>query len=234
MRFRPLGDNALMVELGDVIDESTHERVQKAWRALVAAPLPGVLEVVPAYTTVTAFYDPVLAVQAGAPAGNIVDWLGTQLLEMISDPPKMEKLKARTVEVPVCYEAEYGPDMGFVAKYAKLSPEDVIKLHAKPEYLVYLVGFAPGFPYLGGLPKALHVPRHSKPRMVVPPGSVGIGGEQTGIYPLATPGGWNLIGRTPLRLFQPAVNPPVLLRAGDRVKFRAISKAEYIRMESET
>ena len=234
MRFRPLGDNALMVELGDVIDESTHERVQKAWRALVAAPLPGVLEVVPAYTTVTAFYDPVLAVQAGAPAGNIVDWLGTQLLERISDPPKMEKLKARTVEVPVCYEAEYGPDMGFVAKYAKLSPEDVIKLHAKPEYLVYLVGFAPGFPYLGGLPKALHVPRHSKPRMVVPPGSVGIGGEQTGIYPLATPGGWNLIGRTPLRLFQPAVNPPVLLRAGDRVKFRAITKAEYIRMESET
>lgn len=232
MLIRPLGDNALMVELGDVIDESTHERVQKAWRALVAAPLPGVLEVVPAYTTVTAFYDPVLAVQAGAPAQAIADWLGAQLLERIAHPPKMEKFKGRTVEVPVCYEMEYGLDLEFVAKYAKLTPADVIKLHCKPEYLVYLVGFAPGFPYLGGLPKALQVPRRSKPRMVVPPGSVGIGGAQTGIYPLATPGGWNLIGRTPLQLFQPAANPPVLLRAGDRVKFRAITKAEFAQMEA--
>jgi inhibitor of KinA len=232
MLIRPLGDNALMVELGDVIDESTHERVQQAWRALVAAPLPGVLEVVPAYTTVTAFYDPVLAAQAGAPAEKIADWLGPQLLERISHPPKMEKFKGRTVEVPVCYDAEYGPDLGVVAKSAKLTAEEVIKLHCKPEYLVYLVGFAPGFPYLGGLPPALHVPRRSKPRMVVPPGSVAIGGAQTGIYPLATPGGWNLIGRTPLRLFQPLAQPPVLLRAGDRVKFRAIPKAEFAQLEA--
>ena len=145
----------------------------------------------------------------------------------------MEKFKGRTVEIPVCYDPEFGPDLGLVAKQAKLTPEEVIKRHGKPEYLVYLVGFAPGFPYLGGLPKELHTPRHAKPRMVVPPGSVGIGGQQTGIYPLATPGGWNLIGRTPVRLFRPEENPPVLLRAGDQVKFRAISREEFAKWEAD-
>jgi inhibitor of KinA len=230
MQITPLGDNALMVELGDVIDESTHQRVQKVWRALAAEPLPGVTELVPAYTTVTAFYDPLLAVRAGAPATGIVEWLGTKLRERIKDPPKTEKLKGRTVEIPVCYDAEFGPDLGLVAKQAKLSVEEVIKRHAKPEYLVYLVGFAPGFPYLGGLPKELETPRHAKPRMIVPPGSVGIGGQQTGIYPAATPGGWNLIGRTPVKLFLPAENPPVLLRAGDRVKFKPITREEFAKL----
>ena len=227
MLFRTLGDMALLVEIGDTIDESTHRRVQTAWRSLAAAPLPGVIELVPAYTSVTVFYDPLLAVRAGAPQDKIVEWLTTQLHERIKNPPKMEKFKGRTVEIPVCYDPEFGPDLGWVAKQAKLTPEEVIKRHGKPEYLVYLVGFAPGFPYLGGLPKELHTPRHAKPRMVVPPGSVGIGGQQTGIYPLATPGGWNLIGRTPVRLFRPEENPPVLLRAGDQVKFRAISREEF-------
>jgi len=231
MQITPLGDNALVLELGDVIDESTHLRVQKVWRALAAAPLPGVTELVPAYTTVTAFYDPLAAVRAGAPEGDIADWLGVKLRERIKDPPKSEKFKSRTVEIPVCYDAEFGPDLGLVAKQAKLTPEEVVKRHAKPEYLVYLVGFAPGFPYLGGLPKELRTPRHAKPRMAVPPGSVGIGGEQTGIYPLATPGGWNLIGRTPMKLFRPGEEPPVLLRAGDRVKFKAITREEFAKLE---
>ena len=232
MRFTPLGDNALMLEVGDVIDEPTHRRVQEAWRALAAAPLPGVIELVPAYTTVTMFYDPVLAVQAGAPEAGIVDWLTAQAQERLEHPPKMEKAKPRTVEIPVCYGDEFGPDLALVAKQAKLPPEEVVKRHAKPEYLVYLVGFAPGFPYLGGLPKELETPRHAKPRMVVPPGSVGIGGAQTGIYPLATPGGWNLIGRTPVKIFRPADNPPVLLRAGDRVKFKVIMPAEFDQLEA--
>ncbi|MDI1335547.1 MAG: 5-oxoprolinase subunit PxpB [Lacunisphaera sp.] len=232
MRFTPLGDNALMLEVGDVIDEPTHRRVQEAWRALAAAPLPGVTELVPAYTTVTLFYDPLLAVQAGAPATDIADWLTVQVEERLKHPPKMEKVKIRTVEIPVCYGGEFGPDLALVAKQAKLSPEEVIKRHSKPEYLVYLVGFAPGFPYLGGLPKELETPRHARPRMTVPPGSVGIGGAQTGIYPLATPGGWNLIGRTPEKIFRPAENPPVLLRAGDRVKFKAITPAEFDQREA--
>ena len=227
MQIVPLGDTALLLEIGETIDESTHRRVQTAWQALAAAPLPGVSELVPAYTTVTVFYNPARVVQAGAPAAGVADWLTEKVRERLKHPPKMEKNRGRTVEVPVCYGGEFGPDLGLVAKQAKLSPEEVIKRHSKADYLVYLIGFAPGFPYLGGLPKELATPRHAKPRMVVPPGSVGIAGNQTGIYPLGTPGGWNLIGRTPKRLFVPEEDPPSFLRAGDRVKFRAVTPAEF-------
>ncbi len=233
MQITPLGDNALVLELGTVIDESTHRRVQAAWRALAAVPLLAVHELVPAYTTVTVFYDPWAAVQAGAPVQGIADWLGGKLRERLKHPPKMEKVKSRVVDIPVCYGGEFGPDLARVAAQAKLSPEEVIKRHAKAEYLVHLIGFAPGFPYLGGLPKELHTPRHTKPRMTVPPGSVGIGGEQTGIYPLATPGGWNLIGRTPLRIFLPEQNPPVRLATGDQVKFRAITPEEFGKLQTQ-
>ncbi len=230
MQITPLGDSALIVELGDAINESTHLRVQTAWRALAAEPLPGVSEAVPAYTTITLFYDPSLVVQSGAPADGIVEWLGTKVRERLKNPPKTAKAKPRTVEVPVCYGGDFAPDLGRVAAQAKLSPEEVVKRHAKAEYRVHLIGFAPGFPYLGGLPKELQTPRHAKPRMAVPAGSVGIGGEQTGIYPQSTPGGWNLIGRTPLRLFRPEENPPVLLQAGDVVKFRAITPEEFAKL----
>jgi inhibitor of KinA len=232
MQITPLGDNALIVEVGGVIDEPTHRRVQAVWRTLAAAPaLPAVREYVPAYTSVTLFYDPAAAVAAGASVGGIADWLGEKVRERLKNPPKLEKTKPRTVEVPVCYGGEFGPDLPRVAALAKLSPEEVVRRHSAAEYLVHLVGFAPGFPYLGGLPRELQTPRHAKPRMVVPPGSVGIGGEQAGIYPLATPGGWNLIGRTPLRLFRPEQNPPVLLAAGDRVKFRPIPPGEFAKLE---
>ena len=232
MQITPLGDNALVLELGTVIDESTHRRVQTAWRALAAAPLPAVSEVVPAYTTVTVFYDPWAAVQAGAPAMGIADWLGGRLRERLKNPPKKEKTKPRVVEVPGGYGGEFGPDLARVAAQAKLPPEEVIKRHREAEYLVHLIGFAPGFPYLGGLPNELRTPRHEKPRMKVPPGSVAIAGDQAGIYPLATPGGWNLIGRTPLRVFRPEQNPPVLLAAGDRVKFRAITAEEFGKLQA--
>lgn len=231
MQITPLGDTALMLEMGDVIDEPTHRRVHVTWQALQAVPLPSVIEVVPAYTTVTIFYDPFQAVQAGAPETGIVDWLAAKIRERLKNPPKFEKSKGRVVEVPVCYGGEFGPDLGVVAKHTKLSPEEVIKRHSKAEYLVYLIGFAPGFPYLGGLPKDLDTPRHAKPRMTVARGSVGIAANQTGIYPLSTPGGWNLIGRTPLKLFMPDKNPPVLLRAGDRVKFRVITAEEFAKLE---
>lgn len=231
MQITPLGDSALIVELGDAINESTHLRVQTAWRALAAAPLPGVSEAVPAYTTITIFYDPWVVVQAGAPADGIVEWLGTRVRERLKNPPKTAKTKPRTVEVPVCYGGDFGPDLDRVATQAKLFPEEVVKRHAKAEYRVHLIGFAPGFPYLGGLPKELVTPRHAKPRMAVPAGSVGIGGEQTGIYPQATPGGWNLIGRTPLRLFRPLENPPVLLQAGDIVKFYVITREEFKKIQ---
>ncbi len=234
MPITPLGDMALQIEVGDTIDEQTHRRVQAAWRALTLAPLPGVIEVVPAYTTVTVYYDPVQVVEAGAPEDAVVTWLGLRLAERLKSPPKAEKTKPRVVEVPVCYDAEFAPDLALVAKHAGLKPEEVVRLHSAQQYLVYLIGFAPGFPYLGGLPKALETPRHAKPRMTVPPGTVAIGGAQTGIYPLSTPGGWNLIGRTPLRLFRPEEDPPVLLCAGDTVKFRPIDRAEFAKLEEKS
>lgn len=227
MHITPLGDNALLVEVGGAIDEATHRRVQAAWRALTAEPLPGVSETVPAYTSIALFYDPIQVVQAGAPEQEIVSWLGAKVRERLKNPPKIAKAKPRRVTIPVCYGGEFGPDLARVAEHAKLSSEEVIKRHSKATYLVHLLGFAPGFPYLGGLPKELATPRHAKPRMTVPAGSVGIAGAQTGIYPQVTPGGWNLIGATPLRLFHPEKVPPVVLQAGDEVTFEAITPEEF-------
>lgn len=230
MQIRPLGDSALMVELGDSIDEPTHRRVQAAWRALEAERLPGVSETVPAYTSVTLFYDPWQAVQAGAPEADVVGWMSDRVRERLKNPPSAaKKTKPRLVEVPVCYGGDFGPDLGRVAQQAGIFPDDVVKRHSGANYQVYLLGFSPGFPYLAGLPKNLATPRHAKPRMSVPPGSVGIAGEQTGIYPQSTPGGWNLIGRTPLRLFRPELSPPVLLQAGDEVRFRSITPDQFAR-----
>jgi inhibitor of KinA len=230
MQISPLGDSALLLQFGDSISESTHRRVQTAWRALAAEPLPGVSETVPAYTTVTVFYDPWKVMQAGAPEAEIVEWLTERVEARLKNPPKSAKTKSRLVEIPVCYGGEFGPDLERVAAQAKLSTEAVIKKHSAGKYQVHLIGFSPGFPYLGGLPKELVTPRHAKPRMNVPAGSVGIGGEQTGIYPQETPGGWNLIGRTPLRLFQPENDPPVVLQAGDEVKFKSITREEFTRI----
>lgn len=231
MQITPLGDAALMLTLGDSINESTHRQVQAVCRALAAEPLPGVSEVVPAYTTVTVFYDPWKLVAAGAPEDGVIEWLSARVHERLKDPPKTARAKPRTVEVPVCYGGEFGPDLGRVAAQAKVFPDEVVKRHSAAKYLVHLIGFAPGFPYLGGLPQELATPRHAKPRMAVPAGSVGIGGEQTGIYPQVTPGGWNIIGCTPLRLFRPEQNPPVLLQAGDEVRFKSITTEEFKRLK---
>jgi inhibitor of KinA len=231
MQITPLGDMALQVEVGTKIDAATHRRVQAVWRALAAEPLPGVGEVVPAYTSVAVFYDPARAVAAGAPAAAVADWIGTKVRERLKHPPKAAKARERTVEIPVCYGGEFGPDLARVAAQAGLEPAEAARRHAAGDYFVALLGFAPGFPYLAGLPEELATPRHARPRMQVPPGSVAIGGSQTGIYPLAAPGGWNLIGRTPRRLFRPDEDPPVLLETGDRVRFRAITPEEFVREE---
>jgi len=138
--------------------------------------------------------------------------------------------EGKRVTLPVLYQ---GPDLGFVAEHHRLSVEEVIALHSTPEYLVYMIGFAPGFPYLGGLPEQLATPRLEKPRLSVPRGSVGIGGSQTGVYSVESPGGWRLIGRTPVSLYDPKGQPPALLEAGDRLRFRPVSAAEYAELEAE-
>jgi len=145
----------------------------------------------------------------------------------VGDPGRTARSRSRTVEIPVCYDAEFALDINDVAHRANISPSEVIRLHSAAEYRVACIGFVPGFPFLTGLSKKLATPRRDVPRKEIPPGSVGIGGAQTGIYPLRSPGGWNLIGRTPLRLFDPKKSPPTLLRAGDRVRFRVITREEF-------
>jgi len=244
MHIQDLGDAALAIRIGEGIDEVTRQAVQLAWRRITAAQLPGVVEAAPAYGTVTVWYD--LERLPGVQADPViaVERLKAGLAEALRGGGRKAETSAhrplshaggeisRTVEIPVCYGGGYGPDLELVANRAGLPAEEVCRLHASAGYLVHLIGFSPGFPYLGGLPVPLHTPRQAQPRIRVPAGSVAIAGAQAGIYPIETPGGWNLIGRTPLKLFRPTEDPPSLLAPGDRVRFHPISPEEFARAEA--
>ncbi|WP_047150712.1 5-oxoprolinase subunit PxpB [Aneurinibacillus tyrosinisolvens] len=221
MNLYPLGDSAVVIELGKEINEQIHHKVRVLSAYLDEHPFPGMVEYVPAFTTVTVFYDPV---QFGSSPYRHVCTVIKNFAAGLSRIPEEEP---RIVEIPVCYGGEFGPDLEFVADHNGLTPEEVISIHSSGDYLVYMVGFAPGFPYLGGMPGKIATPRRSSPRLSIPAGTVGIGGTQTGVYPIETPGGWQLIGRTPLPLFRSNENPPALLQAGDRIRFRPISRQEY-------
>lgn len=219
MEMTSLGDTAVVIEFGDVVKETTLSRVRALTESLRENPLLGTLDVVPAYTTVTVFYD--LKVSGGYESFS-------DGLRQRATARKTRKSKwGRVVTIPVCYGEEGGPDLARVAAQAKLSVEATVALHSKPGYAVGAIGFAPGFPYLVGLSPSLHTPRLDAPRAKVPAGSVGIGGGQTGVYPVESPGGWNLIGRTPLALFRPDESEPALLRVGDVVRFKAITEKEF-------
>lgn len=224
MRFTPLGDRAVTVTFGSTIDETTHRRVRAATARLDDRRPAGVVDLAPAFASVAVHYDPARVEPGhGSPYDRLV-----AILEHLLDDLRVESIPApRQVEIPVCYGGELGPDLADVATRHSLSPDDVVRLHADADYLVYMVGFMPGFAYLGGLPDAIATPRRATPRTSVPAGAVGIGGRQTGVYPLVSPGGWNLIGRTPLKIFNIAREPATLLAAGDRVRFRPISSAEF-------
>ena len=232
MEIAPLGDSALTVRVRESFDgapDETLNAVLATRRLLENAQLPGVIELAPAYTTVAIFFDPVLIVAAGAKPNELFDWLAERIRKVISNAKEVraDRIKTSLVEIPVCYDAEFGPDLEEVARRAGLGAQEVVDLYNATEYRVHCIGFTPGFPFLGGLPSKLATPRRSTPRKEIPAGSVAIGGAQAGIYPVKSPGGWNLIGRTPLRLFDPQKKPPALLRAGDRVRFRAISREEF-------
>lgn len=226
VRISPLGDTALLVHVGSTIDEATHRRVRAVYARLASQRIPGVIELVPAYASVAIQYDPQRVAAAAPPSESPYHHLVALLTAALEDLGEDEPATPRTVEIPVCYGGAYGPDLEEVAQQHRLSPDDVVQLHARATYVVYMLGFAPGFAYLGGLPPELATPRRSEPRTAVPAGSVGIGGSQTGVYPLTLPGGWQLIGRTPLRLFDSARTPPSLLDVGDRVRFRALAPDE--------
>jgi inhibitor of KinA len=231
MEIKPLGDSTILVRVAEDFErapEETLNAVLSAQAGIKAAQIPGVVEVAPAYTTVALFYQPWRAVEGGAPAENVFSWMEQQIRKALSNLKSFEVDSQRSpIQIPVCYEAEFGVDLEHVAEHAGIHAKEVVDLHCGAEYRVHCVGFTGGFPFLGGLPRKIATPRRDVPRKEIPAGSVGIGGTQTGIYPIKSPGGWNVIGRTPLRLFDPQKNPPVLLRAGDRVRFRAITREEF-------
>ncbi len=217
-RFLPAGDAALLVELGETIDPDINRRVHALARALLEIARPGLEEAVPSYCSLLVHYDPTVLSYAE------VQSLVAAALRQCRESPSLEP---RTVTIPTAYGGEFGPDIAYVASKHGLSTAEVVRLHSEATYTVYMLGFTPGFPYLGGLPAQLATPRLATPRTAVPAGSVGIAGHQTGIYPLSTPGGWQIIGRTPYTLFDPLRDPPALLQPGDRVRFVPISAADF-------
>jgi len=226
--FEPLGESTLLVRFGSCIDASLNARVHATVAALRAAALPGVGDIAPAYASLALRYHPATWAEGGAsPWRNLAGAVGA----VIEHAPAFEKANPRTIVIPVRYGGGHGPDLEPLASLLGLSPRQLAERHAGGEYRVAMLGFAPGFPYLLGLDPALHAPRLANPRVRVPRGSVAIGGAQTGIYPSELPGGWQLIGRTPLALFDAAREPACLLAAGDAVHFRAIDEMEFAALE---
>lgn len=189
------------------------------------------IEYIPAFTTITIFYDPFKIIKAFKSNQLPYTYVCQQINFLFEQFNFDKSTQQRLVEIPVCYGGELGPDLDIVASVNQLTPEEVIQIHTSGDYIVYMIGFAPGFPYIGGMSEKIATPRKESPRLKIPERSVGIAGMQTGIYPIETPGGWQLIGRTPIRLFTPEANPPSLLRAGDKIKFTAISFEEYQALE---
>jgi inhibitor of KinA len=218
VQFQAASDQALLVYLGEEIGAGTHERVVRLLRLLQQRPIKWLRNIQPAYCSLLITFDPAAVNHAEVQA---------QISELEKLAKKLPTVKPRLVEVPVCYGGEFGPDLEWVAEHCGATAEKVVELHIAQTYHAYFLGFAPGFAYLGDLPAEITVPRLDTPRKEVPAGSVGIAGRQTAIYPFGTPGGWRLIGRTPLEIFQKERAPMGLIAVGDQVQFLPITRAEF-------
>ncbi len=217
-RYLPAGDSALVVESGDEINPAINQKIRGLLLAIETQHISGIRECVPTYRSLLIHYNP----------GDLLfDDLVEQVKQLETELEVAALPEPGIVEIPVVYGGEFGPDLGYVANHNQLREKDVIALHTGRDYLVYMLGFTPGFCYLGGMSEELETPRLTTPRTRIPAGSVGIAGKQTGVYPIDSPGGWQLIGRTPLRLFDPDREPPVLVTAGDYVRFSSIPQGEY-------
>ncbi|MCP3738474.1 5-oxoprolinase subunit PxpB [Rossellomorea sp. BNER] len=230
-QLHPLGDQAIIIDFGNDINEETQQSVKTVVTLLEDHPPEWMIEYIPAFTTVALFYNPMkvpLHNNSTIPYSIICE----EIKKFLSNITSLKQIESRIVEIPVCYGGEFGPDLEEVARHNGLSTEDVITIHANGDYLVYMIGFAPGFPYIGGMNERIATPRKATPRFKTPEGSVGIAGKQTGVYPIETPGGWQLIGKTPLKLFRPHEVQPSLLLAGDKIRFKPISLDEYRELEA--
>ena len=218
-RFLPAGDKALCVELGDAISPEINHRVRSLFLAVEKQLISGITDVVPTYRSILVYYDPMRIAHSELEAQ--LRSLNDRLENVVVEAPKV-------VEVPTVYGGEYGPDLEYVARYSGLSTEEVVRIHSGTDYLVYMMGFTPGFTYLGGMSERIATPRLQTPRVTIPAGSVGIAEQQTGVYPIESPGGWQLIGRTPIKIFDPNRDPPVAVETGDYMRFVPVSEGEYL------
>jgi KipI family sensor histidine kinase inhibitor len=220
-----MGDRGLLLEFGDEISAEVNEKVRKMALALQAEAMKGIIETVPTYRSLLVLYNPLII-----PLEDLkrrLKLLEEGLREISFPDPNLTK-------IPVFYGGDFGPDLEKVAEYVHLTPEEVIRLHCSKPYFIYMIGFMPGFPYMGELPSALITPRLKTPRLSVPAGSVAIAQKQTGIYPVESPGGWQILGRTPVKLFNPEKEPPALLRMGNLVQFYPIGEKEFHEWNSQS
>jgi len=225
-RIFPLGDAAITVDFGNVIDETINQKVLALFHQLLTDPLPGMIEAVPAYSSLTVYYDLFDISKTLSDDNSAYEFISGQLTERLEKPLPVSDTASVLVDIPVCYENEFAPDIEYFAGEKNISVNELVRIHTSGQYRVYMLGFLPGFTYMGEVDKKIAI--HRKPQPVtVAAGSVGIAGRQTGVYPLQSPGGWQIIGRTPLKLFDAGKEVPTLLKAGDRVRFISISKNEF-------
>lgn len=223
-KYKPLGDSGVLVIIGDIISPEISAKVRAFSRNVEAAKLDGVIEAIPAYVDVLVLFNPLKV---------SLDSLLFKLKALEKDATSQSFGSAKTLIVPVCYQGEYAKDKEEVCSNAHLSFEQVIEIHTAPDYLIYMLGFTPGFCYLGGLDKRIATPRKQTPRHNITAGAVGIAGEQTGIYPISSPGGWQIIGQTPIKMFHPKNDNPFLVQQGDFIRFKSIQKKEFEEVERE-
>lgn len=222
----PLGDTAITIDFGNCIDEQINLEVITRYQQFLQTPLPGIIEIVPAYSSLTLYYDVASLKKIVNSPETVFSYIKKQAEERLQHPVPGIEIKERLIKIPVCYEDEFAMDILQLAAAKNLTVEEVIQLHHSRTYKVYMLGFLPGFAYMGTVNEKIAMPRKPEP-VPIPAGSVGIAGQQTGIYPMVSPGGWQIIGRTPLKLFDHTKAEPTLLQAGDRVQFYSISRHEF-------
>jgi len=221
-----ISDSAATVDFGNVIDEEKNRRSIALFKHLTKYPLDGMIEAIPAYSSVTIYYDVPRLRKKLPQQRKVYDWLENELHKLMRLDFSDIEPKANIVRIPVCYGNEFGPDLKWMAGKKNIPPEEIVRVHASKQYRVYMLGFLPGFAYMGELDDQIAIPRKQQPQPVLA-GSVGIAGRQTGVYPLNSPGGWQIIGRTPAKIFDKNTEELCLLRAGDYVEFIAITKDEF-------